>query len=60
MALNIQKKIELKAHQIWLAEGCQDNRAMDHWLQAEEEICAKKDKVKRVSPVKKSAQLGII
>jgi len=34
------KKIELRAYELWVHEGCPSGHDLDHWLQAEAEIAA--------------------
>lgn len=57
---NVQQQIEMKAYQIWEAEGYPDNKAIDHWFQAEKELGVKKIRGKGLalvkSMVKKSAK----
>lgn len=36
----VRTKIELRAYDIWVHEGCPSGRNLDHWLQAETEIAA--------------------
>lgn len=33
-------KIEARAYEIWVHEGCQDGHDLDHWLRAEAEIAS--------------------
>lgn len=33
-------KIEVRAYEIWVHEGCPSGHDLDHWLQAETEIAA--------------------
>ncbi len=35
-----QEKIAERAYQIWLANGCPDGHAQEHWFQAERELRA--------------------
>lgn len=37
--LSHQEKVAAKAYQIYLAEGCPEGRADEHWARAEREIC---------------------
>lgn len=55
MTLKMRMKIEQRAHQMWLDEGCPDNRAMDHWLQAEKEVCTSQGKKKGRTSAKEAA-----
>lgn len=52
-----QLKIQEKAYQIWEAEGCPENRELDHWVQAEKQINGKisKSKSNRAPQAKKPA-----
>lgn len=34
----VQIRIEQRAYEIWIAEGCPDGCDVDHWLRAEAEI----------------------
>lgn len=36
----VHAKIKLRAHEIWVREGCPSGHDLDHWLQAESEIAA--------------------
>ena len=52
-----QLKIQEKAYQIWEAEGCPENRELDHWVQAEKQINGKisKSNSNRAPQAKKPA-----
>jgi hypothetical protein len=30
--------VATRAYQLWLAEGCPDGRALEHWVQAQHEL----------------------
>lgn len=34
----LRPKIELRAYQIWVHEGCPEGHDLEHWLRAETEI----------------------
>jgi hypothetical protein len=34
----LREQIEKRAHEIWLASGCQHGDDLNHWLQAESEV----------------------
>jgi hypothetical protein len=34
----LRQRIEERAYALWEAGGCPDGRALDYWLQAEQEI----------------------
>ena len=36
--LKLQKRIEERAHELWVENGCSDGSALSHWLQAEREV----------------------
>jgi len=36
----VRVKVELRAYEIWVREGCPSGHDVDHWLQAETEIAA--------------------
>jgi hypothetical protein len=36
--LKLQKRIEERAHELWVESGCSDGSALSHWLQAEREV----------------------
>lgn len=36
----VHVKIELRAYEIWLHEGCPSGHDLDHWLRAESEVAA--------------------
>jgi len=38
--LRVQREVETRAHQFWLADGGNPGHALDHWLQAEQEVMA--------------------
>jgi hypothetical protein len=33
-----QEEIGVRAHQIWLSEGCQEGKDLENWLRAEKEL----------------------
>jgi hypothetical protein len=37
---DLRAKIESRAYDLWLADGCRDGNALDHWLKAEQELMA--------------------
>ena len=36
--LEMEKRIQLRAHEIWKARGCQAGQELENWLEAEREI----------------------
>ncbi|KAB2693131.1 DUF2934 domain-containing protein [Ochrobactrum sp. Kaboul] len=34
----VRVKVELRAYEIWVREGCPSGHDVDHWLQAETEM----------------------
>jgi len=55
MKVELQQTIQQKAYEIWLADGQPDDRALEHWLQAEREVDAGLPRPKRRPQIKKSA-----
>jgi hypothetical protein len=39
----LREQIEKRAHEIWLASGCQHGDDLNHWLQAESEVLKARD-----------------
>ena len=39
----LREQIEKRAHEIWLASGCQQGDDLNHWLQAEREVLKGRD-----------------
>jgi hypothetical protein len=33
-----EELVATRAYQLWLAEGCPDGRALEHWVQAQHEL----------------------
>lgn len=44
----------MRAYEIWMAEGCPDQRDFDHWLRAEKEVLSLHSKSKRAAPERKT------
>jgi hypothetical protein len=40
----LRVQIEKRAHEIWLSSGCSDGNDVSHWLQAEHEVLAERQK----------------
>jgi hypothetical protein len=40
MDVTVEHQIREKAYQLWLADGCREGRADQHWLIAEHELLA--------------------
>ena len=36
--MNVQMKIEQRAHELWLAGGSRQDTSLDNWLRAEREV----------------------
>jgi hypothetical protein len=41
---NLRHQIEMRAHEIWLSSGCSHGDDVAHWLQAEKELLAERQK----------------
>ncbi|MBB3965867.1 DUF2934 domain-containing protein [Rhizobium metallidurans] len=37
---SLKRRIEMRAYDIWLHEGCQHGHDLGHWLKAESELAA--------------------
>lgn len=44
---NHQQVVQQRAYELWLSEGKPGDRALDHWLQAEQEISCSDTEVAR-------------
>lgn len=54
MKADLQQNIQQKAYEIWQASGQPDDKALEHWLQAEREVDAGLPKPKRRPKIKTS------
>jgi hypothetical protein len=43
----IQEAIAQRAYEIYCSRGCQEGNALDHWLQAEEEVIGLQHEIAR-------------
>jgi hypothetical protein len=54
MQADVQQNIQVKAYEIWLTSGQPDDRALEHWLQAEREVELDLPQPKRKQQVKQA------
>ncbi len=43
MDTDFHERVRLRAHQLWLQEGCPEGRGSDHWRQAERDVLESMD-----------------
>ena len=48
----VERRIEARAHRIWLADGRPEGHALDHWLRAkwelgEEDVAAERERLRK-------------
>jgi DUF2934 family protein len=57
--LRVQKEIERRAHELWLAGGCRQTASLHDWLQAEREIMEQfiRDRFRRRPSQRETANL---
>lgn len=51
----IHARVAERAYEIWIAAGCPDGAALDHWLMAEHELCPAEEAAAKPGRRKKAA-----